>query len=73
MCKYPTVRAVIVDKRDDGEASELGEFNTIREAREAIEVYRKFGSMISCNGPSNSIERWFIESLNDDEILASGD
>lgn len=66
------VRTVIIDKRDDGQASELGEYHTIKDAREAIEEYRKNGSMIACSGPANMIERWIIESLFDDEILQSG-
>lgn len=73
MNRYVTCRAVIVDKRDDGEASELGEYHTISDARKAIEEYRKHGSMINCQGPADMIERWIIESLFDDEILQSGE
>ena len=70
---YPTVRAVIVDKRDDGEGSELGEYATIAEARAAIEAYRQQGSMIACDGPADMIEAWFIESLDDDsDVLCHG-
>jgi hypothetical protein len=65
MNKYPTCRAVIVDKRDDGEASELGGYHTISDARRAIEEYRK--------NNSNTIEKWFITSLMDDDILQSGE
>jgi hypothetical protein len=72
MNRYVTCRAVIVDKRDDGEASELGEYHTISDARKAIEEYRRQGSMIACNGPTDMIERWTIESLYDDDILQSG-
>ena len=73
MNRYPTCKAIIVDKRDDGEASELGEYHTISDARKAIEEYRKYGSMIACNGPANMIEKWFITSLIDDDILQSGE
>lgn len=72
MKKFPTVRAVIVDKRDDGSASELGEYHTISDARKAIEEYRKNGSMFGI-GPANMIEKWFIESIVNDEILQSGE
>lgn len=72
MKRYPTVRAVIIDKRDDGSASELGEYCTIAEAREAIEEYRKYGSMHSSVNKPDMIERWIIESIYDDEILQSG-
>ena len=72
MNRYPTCRAIIIDKRDDGEASELGEYHTIADARKAIEEYRKHGSMIASNGPANSIERWIIEAIIDNEILQIG-
>lgn len=61
-----------MDKRDDGEASELGTYPTIAEAKVAIENYRKQGSMIACNGPADSIESWIIEDIRTDDILAFG-
>ena len=73
MNRYPTCKAIIIDKRDDGEASELGEYHTISDARKAIEEYRKYGSMVSCNGPANSIEKWIITSIVDDDILQFGE
>jgi hypothetical protein len=63
-CSYPTVRAIIVDRRDDTEQSELGEYMTITEARNAIEKYRK--------DYPDMLEYWQIEAIIDDEILVFG-
>ena len=63
-CPYPTVRAIIVDRRDDTEQSELGEYMTITEARNAIEKYRK--------DYPGMLEYWQVEAIIDDEILVFG-